>query len=60
MNYYDAKFAREAKERPVDWIIIPTGYMRYRLVNIGAPREYDAPVATIGRTTSVPHLRVVK
>lgn len=23
MTYYEAKFAREAKERPVDWVIAP-------------------------------------
>lgn len=22
MNYYEAKFARETKERPADWLII--------------------------------------
>jgi len=24
MNYYEAKFAREAKPRPTDWLIIET------------------------------------
>lgn len=24
MNYYEAKFAREAKERPTDWLIVET------------------------------------
>lgn len=24
MNYYEAKFARERKERPSDWIIVRT------------------------------------
>lgn len=34
MNYYEAKFAREAKENPTDWIIAPNGRGGYRLIEI--------------------------
>lgn len=33
MTYYDAKFAREAKQHPADWIILPDGRLHY----IGRP-----------------------
>ena len=35
MNYYAAKFAREAKPNPTDWIIRPVGHGRYALDFIG-------------------------
>lgn len=34
MSYYAAKFAREAKEKPLDWVIIPVGLGRFELVEI--------------------------
>ena len=35
MNEYEVKFAREAKDNPRDWVIVPnTGY-GFRLVEIG-------------------------
>lgn len=43
MNYYEAKFAREAKENPVDWIIAPSGrgdgYVK--LIKIGDTEAYN-------------------
>ena len=53
MNHYEAKFAREAKECPVEWIIFPVGPGQFKLVHIGPP-----PRNPEGYT--VPHLRVVK
>ena len=41
MNHYEAKFAREAKEHPTNWIIAPNGSNGVKLVRIGndpAPR----------------------
>jgi len=35
MNAMAAKFAREAKPNPTEWIIAPAGGGRYRLVRIG-------------------------
>lgn len=35
MNALTAKFAREAKSNPKDWIIAPAGSGRYKLVYIG-------------------------
>lgn len=37
MNCYAAKFAREAKPRPSDWLIVPTRAGQFRLVYIGTP-----------------------
>lgn len=34
MTYYEAKFAREAKERPLDWAILPAGQGRVKLVKV--------------------------
>jgi len=34
MNEYAAKFAREAKAKPSDWIRVPIGRGLYRLVNL--------------------------
>lgn len=33
-NYYTLKFAREAKERPTEWIIVPDGH-QYKLLFVG-------------------------
>jgi len=33
MNYYAAKFERERKDRPIDWVILP-GRSGCRLVNL--------------------------
>ena len=60
MTLTEAKFEREAKDNPTEWVIFPLGYNRAKLVHIGPPREYAAPVATVGKETSVPYLRVVK
>lgn len=35
MNYYTCKFEREQKNRPLDWIIVPTGSGHCRLIFIG-------------------------
>ena len=35
MNYYEAKFAREAKERPLDWAIVRRQRGNYTLIQIG-------------------------
>ena len=34
MNYYEAKFARERKERPTDWLIVESGANAFRLLEI--------------------------
>jgi len=34
MTYYEAKFAREAKERPLDWVILPAGRGRVQLIRV--------------------------
>ena len=34
MNYYEAKFAREAKENPQDWVILPAGSGKVQLVRV--------------------------
>lgn len=38
MTYYEAKFAREAKERPADWLIAPVKGEPgvYKLVKVAA------------------------
>lgn len=36
MNYYDAKFRREAMPTPTDWVIRPLGHGQYALDNIAA------------------------
>lgn len=54
MNYYEAKFAREAKEVPSNWVIFPLGSFRYKLVEIK-----PAPKTESG-TYTVPHLTLVK
>jgi len=36
MTYYEAKFAREAKDRPTDWIILPASRGRVQLVKVRA------------------------
>jgi hypothetical protein len=41
MNVYEAKFAREAKEYPVDWIIAPNGGRGFKLIKIGDTDEYN-------------------
>jgi hypothetical protein len=61
MGYYEAKFLREAQERPTDWIIVPAGRGRHKLVYIGPAPDAEQPtVATVGEPTDVPYLRVVK
>lgn len=61
MGYYEAKFARERKENPCEWVIFPLGFTGcYTLVHIGPARKYQAPVATTGRKTKVPYMRIVK
>ena len=35
MNYYEAKFARQRKDNPLDWLIIPNEYTGCRLVQVG-------------------------
>jgi len=37
MSFYEAKFKREAKENPIDWIIIPeeNKICKYRLFYVG-------------------------
>lgn len=56
MTPAEAKFEREKKERPTEWIITPVGVHTYlvKLVHIGPP-----PSNPTG-TYSVPHLRLVK
>ena len=34
MTYYEAKFAREAKENPLDWLILPAGSGKVQLVRV--------------------------
>lgn len=34
MNYYEAKFAREAKERPADWLIIEGSRGFFKLIKV--------------------------
>lgn len=34
MNEYEAEFAREAKDKPTDWLIVPAG-RGYKLVYVG-------------------------
>lgn len=41
MTYYEAKFARYQKARPIDWLVIPNGCGRYRLAYIGGNRRED-------------------
>lgn len=36
MNYYEAKFAREAKERPTDWLIVASSRGFFKLVQVAA------------------------
>ncbi|ERS04819.1 hypothetical protein Q673_06280 [Marinobacter sp. EN3] len=33
MNYYEAKFARERKDRPSDWLIVQVG-RSFRLLQV--------------------------
>ena len=41
MNGYEAKFAREAKEYPADWIIAPNGRGYFKLIKIGDTETYN-------------------
>ena len=43
MNAYEAKFAREAKEYPCDWIIAPNGrgVGCFKLIKIGDTEKYN-------------------
>jgi len=34
-TYYGAKFARDAKENPCHWLIIPDGGIWFKLIHIG-------------------------
>lgn len=34
MGYYEAKFARQAKPKPKNWLIIPVGLNQYKLENV--------------------------
>lgn len=36
MNYYEAKFAREAKPRPTDWLIIEGSRGFFKLIQVAA------------------------
>lgn len=47
MNVYEAKFAREAKEYPVDWIIAPNGRGDgyFKLIKIGDTEAYNKKFA---------------
>jgi len=54
MTPSEAKFAREAKEHPTNWIIAPAGGLYCKLVEIG-----PAPKTPSG-TYTVPHLTLVK
>lgn len=47
MNYYDAKFAREAKENPTDWIIVPAGRGEVNLVHIGPAPKHPSGTYTV-------------
>jgi len=47
MNYYDAKFAREAKENPTDWIIVPAGRGEVNLVRIGPAPKHPSGTYTV-------------
>lgn len=38
-NYYSAKFARQQKEKPTDWLILSDGPGWFKLVNIGVIRN---------------------
>jgi hypothetical protein len=42
MNYYETKFAREAKENPTEWIIAPNGRGGYRLIEIPQAVKKDS------------------
>ena len=35
MNYYEMKFAREAKAQPACWIIAPNGRGGFKLIRVG-------------------------
>lgn len=38
MNYYEAKFERESKSKPGDWILVPDSLTGgYRLAYVGPP-----------------------
>lgn len=41
MNQYEAKFKREAKTNPLDWIIIPNGIGGFALQYIGKPENKE-------------------
>jgi len=51
MNHYEAKFAREAKDNPTNWIIAPNGNGALKLIEIPPMVKADA---------KRPHLRLVK
>lgn len=36
MNYYEAKFARERKERPADWLIVEGSRGFFKLLRVAA------------------------
>lgn len=35
MTYYQAKFERERKARPQDWVVVPAGRSAFSLIYIG-------------------------
>ena len=37
-NYYELKFERERRPRPVDWIIVPAGRL-FKMVRVGGMLE---------------------
>lgn len=39
MTYYEAKFAREAKDRPTDWVMIPANRGKVQLVKVRVSSE---------------------
>lgn len=44
MNYYEAKFTRDAKPTPTQWIIVPNGDSTFRLTQtfVDFPESKDA------------------
>ena len=41
-NFYGAKFARDARERPIDWVIDSTGHGWYELRRVAG---FDIPTS---------------
>ena len=47
MNHYEAKFLREAKENPTEWIIAPNGRGGCTLVHIGPAPKHPSGTYTV-------------